>query len=195
MSTVEVIPGLVLDEEMFEAAAAGVADLAPDLAPLSWETITSASRWLNIPDDCGELSKSEMTLLNTAERTVRLNVWRRADLRGGEKPMPHNHPWQSFTGHVLLGGYAEARYELDPAGGVLAELDVQHASPAANVVGHDTYHEVSAVHAPGRTVSLMVCGRGRRGDWGYLDVDSGEHKRLQPVKDFAVMFAALNPHR
>ncbi len=195
MSTVEVVPGLVLDDAMYDAAAEGVGAYAAELAPLSWSAFVDPASWLLIPDDRGELSKAEMTLVSSIERTVRLNVWFRADLRGGDKPMPHSHPWTTFTGHVLAHGYTENRYRRDHQGDVLAELDVAHRSPAANEVDHDTFHEVCEVHEPGRTLSLMVCGRGQRGDWGYLDTDTGEYRRLQPVVGFDGMLAALNPHR
>lgn len=190
----EITPQFAVTEEIFEAAAAGIAAHAPDVGSLKWERFAAPGGWLLIPDDQGELSKAEMSLLVTAERTVRLNVWVRPDLRGGQKPMPHNHPWSSFTGHVLLGGYDEDRYAQDN-GGVRSDLGVRHNSPAANTIDHETYHEVTAVHEPGRTVSLMVCGPGRRGDWGYLNIDTGQVGREQPVHGFDRMLNALNPQR
>ncbi|MCL7377012.1 hypothetical protein [Streptomyces sp. 35G-GA-8] len=109
----EITPQFTVTEGIFEAAAAGIAAHAPDVGPLEWERFTAPGGWLLILDDQGELSKAEMSLLVTAERTVRLSVCVRPDLRGGQKPMPYNHPWSSFTGHVLLGGYAEDRHAQD----------------------------------------------------------------------------------
>jgi hypothetical protein len=193
MPIVEVVPGLVLDGELYETAAAGIATHAPDVAALSWETFVRPRSWLLVPDEQGELSKAEMTVATSVERTVRLNLWFRADLRGGNRPVPHNHPWVRFEAQLLLGGYDEDRYERTDSGAVVAQLGVVHASPAVNAVDHDTFHEVRAVHAPGRTMSLMVCGRGQRGDWGHLDIDTGEAHRSQPVVGFDAMLAALNP--
>lgn len=195
MRTLEIIPGLTVDDTMFETAADGIARLAPTLGPLTYADFTDPRTWSNIPDDQGELSKSEKTLTRTAELTLRLNVWYREDLRGSGAPMPHNHPWETFTGNLLMGGYDEDRWTLTDPGNVIENLDVHHGAPAANIVDHRTYHEVRGVHAPGRTMSLMVCGRGRRGDWGYLDVVTGEHRKLQPVTNFDAMYAALNPHQ
>lgn len=192
--TTTILPGLTVTDEMYQAAHAGITVYASD-THLTWEKFTTAAAWTLIPDDRGELSKAEITLIRSIERTVRLNIWFRPDLRGGDRPMPHNHPWRAFTGHVLLGGYSENRYRRDESGDVLADLGVTHRAPAANTVHHDTYHEVTEIHEPGHTLSLMVCGRGQRGDWGYLDTDTGEHRMLQPVADFAAMLAALNPHQ
>ncbi|QIZ37835.1 hypothetical protein [Saccharopolyspora sp. ASAGF58] len=195
MSTVEVLPGLVLDETIYGATADGMATYAPGILALTWEQFVAPDNWLLVPDDQGHLSKAELTVVKTAEQTVKVNVWFRSDLRGGDKPMPHDHPWKTFTGHVLLAGYDEDRWWVDTRGDVRADLGVRHASPAANTVDRGTYHEVTAIHEPGRTVSLMVCGPGERGRWGYLDIETGEHRRIQPVKNFDAMLAALNPHR
>jgi hypothetical protein len=40
MTTLQVAPGLVLDDIMFNAAEAGVAARLPGLAPLTWERFT-----------------------------------------------------------------------------------------------------------------------------------------------------------
>lgn len=195
MRTVDVLPGLTLDETMFETAAEAIASRLPDLAPLTFDGFTDTARWSNIPDDEGLLSKSETVLMRGRHLTVKLNVWFREDLRGGRAPMPHNHPWDTFTSYVLAGGYDEHRWHVDPVGNIVETLGIEHRGPTSNLVAHDVYHEVAAVHEPGRTMSLMVCGSGRRGDWGYLDLDTGAHHAIQPIKNFAEMFAALNPHR
>jgi hypothetical protein len=195
VNTLEVIPGLTLDDALFAAAADALATRLPDLAPLTFADFTDPARWANIPDDEGLLSKSETVLTRSRHLTVKLNVWFRADLRGGAAPMPHNHPWETFTSYVLGGGYDEHRWHLDPVGNIVETLGVEHHGPTANQVGDDVYHEVAAVYEPGRTMSLMVCGTGRRGNWGYLDLATGAHRAMQPVAGFDAMFAALNPHR
>lgn len=187
-----VVPGLFeVTDETFETAAAGVAEHAPMLPPLTWERFASRE-WLMIPDDRGLLSKAQLTLVRTAALTVIVNTWYRADRRGGDRPLPHNHPWTSFTSAILAGGYREDRYWLDDFGHVHADLGVEHRSGGSNVVDHELRHEVVDVE-PG-TMTLMVCDRGRRGDWGHLDVDTGVEIVGQPVDGFDAMFAALNPH-
>jgi hypothetical protein len=204
MSVSKVIPGLVLTGTMYEALEAGIATYAPSFGRLSFETFSDPARWTNVPNDRGLLSKSENILLNTPELTLRANVWHCEDSRAKDRPMPHNHPWSSFTGHVLLGGYVEDRYQLKqaelhqlqhPGGSVVADLGVQHISPAANTLEHWDFHEVKGVLAPGETLSLMVCVNGRRGDWTHLDVDASAFVPGQPVNGFSRMLAALNPHR
>ena len=65
-----------------------------------------------------------------------------------------------------------------------------------NSVGREVYHEVTEVHAPGGTLSLMVCGRGERGRWGYLDLATGLHRAAAPDPGFGERLRALNPqHR
>lgn len=193
MTTLELVPGLQLDDVLFGTAAAGVADLT-DLPPLTWDRFTAPLSWWLIPESDGTLSKAEFVLARTQDFTAKLNLWYAADLRG----MPHNHPWETFTGHLLAGGYDENRWHLDQEyGRVVDELGVRHTAGTGNRVDQHVFHEVAAVHEPGRTLSLMVCGRGRRGDWGYLD-ESGRylHHSAQPVDGFDAMLAALNPqHR
>ncbi len=200
MRPVEVIQGLVIDEEMFQRAEAGVARYAPHIAPLTWETFTRSGIWINVPDASGELSKSELTLLIGEPATVKLNIWHSPDVRGGDMVVPHNHRWLSFTGHLLSGGYDEDRYtrrNIDPETGE-AEVQSQrlsHHSPEGNEVAHDVFHEVVGIHDPGRTMSLVVCGFGKFGNWSHLDVETGKLRRDQPVKGFDAMLAALNPHK
>lgn len=200
MPTLEVIPGLTLTDSMYELAAAGVAEHAPHIRPLSREQFDDPAGWLNIPDLDGEISKSELTLLVGVDATVKLNIWFRPDIRGGaEEQVPHNHRWNSFRGHILRGAYSELRFRrenVDPEtdrADVIFEPRVMHASPDANEVAHDVWHEVDWCE-PG-TMSLMVCGYGEFGNWGHLDLSSGKRRKDQPVAGFNDMLAALNPHR
>lgn len=191
----ELVPGLTLDEQLFEVAAAGLSADAHHLPALSWEGFTDPLSWWLIPEEDGLLSKAELTLVKGAAETVKLNVWFRGDVRDRGRPMPHNHPWDSFTGHVLAGGYSEDRYGLDTD----PELGIAHVGPVRNVVPQSVFHEVREIHEPGRTLSLMTCSTGRRGDWGYLDIDTGGYvanSDYQPVADFSALLMALNPqHR
>jgi hypothetical protein len=200
MHRLEILPEFTLDDEMYNVAAEGISTFAPDLPDLTWEKFTTPADWLLIPDDRGELSKAEVELMIGVDRTIKLNIWFRPDVRGGAKVIPHNHRWESFTGHVLMGGYDEDRYwrshieSLSGRADVHADLGITHAGPAANVVEQDTFHEVVGIHEPGRTMSLMVCGYGEFGNWTHLDIDSGRLMREQPVAGFNDMLAALNPH-
>ncbi|NKQ55602.1 hypothetical protein HFP15_22215 [Amycolatopsis sp. K13G38] len=193
MKTTTIAPDLTLDEAMFEAAAEGFATDVPDLAPLTWERFTHAPDWTLVPNDCGDAYKAELVLRNTRDSTLKLNIWNLPDLRGGEVSQPHSHPWH-FTAHVLLGGYNEDRYS--PENGTIhRERGVEHTAGCVNDVPKAVYHEVTAIHDPGRTVSLMVCGQGARGDWGYLDLATGEREPVRPDPDFAAKLRALNPHQ
>lgn len=192
-TTVTILPGLTLADDLYEAARAGLAEHLPELPALTREQWTTPTSWWLIPEADGIMSKAELTLVKSEGLTAKLNVWFRPDLRG----MPHNHPWKTFTGHLLAGGYDENRWHHDPEHGrVVDELGLSHLTGQANRVDKHVFHEVCAVHQPGRTLSLMVCGTGVRGDWGYLD-DSGRylHHSTQPVDGFDRMLADLNPHQ
>lgn len=193
MTTTTIIPGLVVDETLFEAAADGITTHLPDLAPLSWETFTASTGWTLVPDEHGDAYKAELVLRNTIESTVKINLWTLPDRRGGEQPKPHSHPWE-FTSRILLGGYTEDRY--DTAGDLVStELNAVHRSPSANHVPRSLYHEVTEIHEPSRTLTLMICQRGERGTWGYLDVDRGCHVPNEPDPLFLDRLRALNPHQ
>jgi hypothetical protein len=193
LRTTTIIPGLTVDEELFGAAAAGIAAYLPDLAPLTWRRFTSPADWWLVPDADGVGYKAELTLADTTERTVKVNRWFLPDLRGGQEPAPHSHPWH-FRAHVLLGGYSEDRYHVGRSGSVFVALGMEHHQGGTNEVPLVTYHEVTAIHEPGRTLSLMVCGP-RTPGWGYLDVHTGAHKPVPADPTFAARLAALNPHR
>lgn len=187
-----ILPEVNIDDDLYDAATAGVATYLPQVEPLTWEQFTNPLNWQLIPDSRGELSKAEYIGFR---KHGKVNIWFRPDLRGGEKPAPHNHPWEVFTGYVLTEhGYGEDRYWRAPGGGAHAHRNVQHEGPAANVLSWDMYHEVTDVHEPGKTISLMVLGQRLPGSWGYLDLDTGEHRRYQPVTNFDAICTALNKH-
>uniref|UniRef100_UPI003F4977B7 hypothetical protein n=1 Tax=Amycolatopsis sp. CA-096443 TaxID=3239919 RepID=UPI003F4977B7 len=76
---------------------------------------------------------------------------------------------------------------------VRAQLGIEHRAGGRNDVPRSVYHEVTEIHEPGRTLSLMVCGRGERGAWGYLDT-TGLHTPTAPDPDFKAKLRQLNPH-
>jgi len=195
MTTARIAPGLVLDDVLFDAAQAGVAAHVPGLAPLTWARFTSPGDWTLVPDDRGDGYKAELVLINTRESTAKVNLWFAADLRGGQQSTPHSHPW-AFDAHVLLGGYSEDRYTPSADGAVRCEPGVEHLAGGVNSVPREVYHEVTEIHESGRTLTLMVCGRGDRGSWGYLDLATGLHRAAEPDPGFGERLRALNPqHR
>lgn len=195
MDPVLIAPGLKLTDALYETVAAGVAAYAGDLAPLTWQQFTTPTAWWLIPDGTGQLSKSELTLTEERERTIKINVWSAPDIRGTDAPLPHSHPWP-FEARILLGGYSEDRYVLDGGGRVHAEMGREHTQGTANVVDRSLFHEVTGLHtAPGATATLMVCGRGERGTWGHLDPATSTIAPPQRDPRFPEHLRALNPHR
>ncbi|MGW1071571.1 hypothetical protein [Streptomyces sp. NPDC002537] len=190
-----VIPGLTVDEPMYETAVEGLALRVPSLT-LAWEQFIAPTSWWLVPDESGRASRAELTLLETQQSTIKINIWLRPDLRGPDgTPLPHSHPWD-FDSYILTGGYDEDRYRLAGDGQVHADPGVAHQHGGTNHVNRALYHEVTHVHAPGATMSLMVCGRGERGAWGYLDLSTGRHRPAAPDPAFRAKLRALNPqHR
>ncbi|MFE0058766.1 hypothetical protein [Streptomyces sp. NPDC059003] len=190
-----ILPGLTADDSMYEIAAEELALRVPALPPITWEQFTAPTSWWLVPDESGLASRAELTVLETQQSTIRINVWMRPDLRDpGGKPLPHSHPW-GFDSYILMGAYDEDRYRL---GGnqVHTERGVTHQFGSTNRVDRALYHEVTRVHAPGATMSLMVCGRGERGAWGYLDLSTGRHLPVTPDPAFRAKLRNLNPqHR
>ncbi|RSN46560.1 hypothetical protein [Actinomadura sp. WAC 06369] len=191
MLMTQIIPGLVVTDPMRQAAAAALDAHAPDVGPLTWARWTQPEGWTLVPDEDGTAYKAELTLWQSDARTVRVNLWYAPDRRGGAQPRPHSHPW-AFRSHILAGHYVEDRYEL--AGGrVRTELGVEHRAGSVNEIPRELYHEVTEVE-PG-TLTLMLCGPGERGGWGYLDPETGQHTPTGPDPAFRARLAALNPHQ
>lgn len=183
--------GLSVTVADYELVAAGLAQHLPE-ETLTWEEFTDPARWWRVPDGTGDVYKNELVLAETAGRTVKVNWWGLPDRRGGAKPQPHNHPWP-FRAHILAGGYTEDRYTAD-GGQVHTETAVEHRAGAVNTVPLAVFHEVTGIH-DGGAVSLMVCERGERGTWGYLDLDTGQVLRPETDPGFTGRLRALNPHR
>ncbi|MFJ9420655.1 hypothetical protein [Streptomyces sp. NPDC101249] len=192
MDPIQIAPGLTLTEQQYAVAAAGCAARAPDLDQLSWETFAHPTNWWLIPEKDGRLAKAELVLREDPDRTVKINLWFLPDLRD-TLPRPHSHPWD-FSARILSGGYAETRYTASD--GQVSVENVEHGASATNLVGRQVFHEVTALHShPGGTVTLMTCGPGIRGSWGYLNPDTG--RRTPPASDpgFPARLKALNPHQ
>lgn len=209
---VAVTPELVLDDETFEMALAELKVCAPHaVANFTWERFTARTSWALIPDvenTDNPWYKAEMqiAILDDYTQTLKLNVWRAPDLRRTGEPTPHNHPWP-FVGRVLRGGYVETRYMpsqpnrllVNPSeswdlGTVVVEKDVEHAAGTKNVIDLATFHEVTEILDPGRTVSLMDCDLGRKNGWGYIDPDTGIYTPTTLDPKFLELFMDRNPH-
>lgn len=70
-----------------------------------------------------------------------------------------------------------------------------HTAGEVNGITREQFHEVTAIHEPGRTLSLMICGLGERGAWGHLDPGSGVFELNDPSADpgFSDRLYAINP--
>lgn len=219
MKRTVVAEGLVLDEELYGLALEGLQSYVPELVgDFTYERFVDPGKWARIPDVENPdvpFYKAE-TILMSGEpylQTVKLNYWVGADLRRDGAPMPHNHPWP-FTGHVLSGGYIEDRYRVrrnevqilqDPfSKWDIATMDltegVAHVAGTNNDIPLQTFHEVTEILEPGRTLSLMDCDLGRKEGWGHLE-DNGRggfvyvpNKQGVVDKRFKDLFFDRNPH-
>lgn len=195
---ITVADGLQLDDEMYETAIAALNEHARDVARgLTWERFTRRDNWVLVPDVVRPdepFHKAEMLLVHGEPwtRTVKINVWRAPDLRKDGRAMPHSHPWP-FDAHVLIGGYQEDRYELDH--GQVAMTGCEHQAGDINEIPLTTFHEVTNVLVPGRTLTLMMCGQSAGKDnWGYLDPDTGQYTRYTPDPRLKQLRRDRNPH-
>lgn len=199
MKRIEVAAGLVLDEQMYAAVNDALHRYAPGhTADLSWERfINRVSRRL-VPDvNRPELPfyKAELDVFRHPQwfRKLQVNVWTAPNLRRDGAPMPHNHPWEEFESHVLMGGYTEDRYERFGGAGVEVEAR-QHVAGDINRIVKATFHEVTQILEPGRTLTLTDCGLSLFGDWGYLDPDTGAYTQNFPDPKFLELLRDRNPH-
>lgn len=195
MKTTQIVPGLHIDEELHGIARwEGLFRHAPRFSRLSWERFTTPTNWWLIPARDGTLSRAEFTVHEDAAETVKINVWFMPE-RPGEKgkPRPHSHPWD-FRSHILRGAYYEDQYTLH-GDRVHSVHSIGHLHGESHDLPRDVYHEVTGVWEPGRTMSLMMCGRGERGTWGHLNPDTGKHTPSRRDPKFQAHLAALNPHQ
>ncbi|WP_169542001.1 DUF3558 domain-containing protein [Nocardia jiangxiensis] len=172
----EIIPGLIVEDEIFAAAAAALATHAPDRPPLMWEIFADATRWWLIPrlyDDSAGVPlayKAEFILLETLDLTIKINVWFLPDLRDRESSRPHTHPWEVFEAYPVLGAYEDENWHRSASGLLMHRGSMVHRPGMVNRLFARNYHEVTFIEAPGRTVSVMICGRrvtefGGSGGW------------------------------
>ncbi len=207
MRRLDIIPGLILDEELYGAAAAGLAAHARGHV-VSWEEIADPARWWRVPspddDDQGVPLpyKDEFLVTQTPHLTIKVNVWHRPDLRCGETSRPHTHPWEVMEAYPVLGGYEDDHWHRTAAGQLVEVGSALNVPGRVNRIHARDYHEVTAIHEPGRTVSVLVCGRWihdeeRQGVWGHLDLHTGDHVPVQrdPVEQarFRARLRAINP--
>lgn len=192
MATHHLIPGLTLRTDMYDAAVAALAQHAPAYT-LDRDRFFAASSWTLVPDPDGVGYKAELTLrLDGQPDMVRFNRWMRPDLRGGQQPRPHSHPWW-FRSYVLDGGYSEVRREV--VDGQIQTAAGSYRSGQANEMPLHVFHEVVEIDDPAAALSMMVIGPGRQ-PWGYLDLDTGEFERATLDPGFMARQNAINPqHR
>ena len=175
MDSLTILPGLTLDDLMYESVSWQVHHIEPRPV-ISWGMFTDPERWCLVPAPDASAYKAEMLVERNESRTIKVNLWFAPDLRDGARPMPHSHPWE-FTSYILEGGYREDRYTRTPAG-VRKETREHRASgaldfPTTNEIALYEFHEVTEIFAPGRTLTLMVCGEWDPDGWEYLDPETG----------------------
>lgn len=158
---------------------------------------------IHIPDGHGGAFKTELVVLRTPGRTVKLLWWHADDPR----PEPHNHPWKGFTpsaDDAVLGERTKTWFGIQhPSspikvpwddisfvseildggytetvywidGGVIANTERTYRAGDINVVLHNAYHVVHDVQPKTRT--RVTCGTSTPGnEWGYLDAKTGEY--------------------
>lgn len=63
----------------------------------------------------------------------------------------------------------------------------------SNELPLNVFDDVTRIHAPGATLTLMLCGAGRQEAWGYLDPETGRTYDNEPDPGFRDRLLALNP--
>ena len=207
---IDIIPGLMLDDELYGAAAAGLTLHAPEQPELTWQEFVEPTRWWLVPspddDDRGVplAYKAEFVVTQTLDLTIKINLWYRPDLRSAETSKPHTHPWEVMEAHPVLGGYEDEHWRRTASGLLVEQGSAVNVPGTVNRIFARDYHEVTSIADPGRTVSVMICGRwlhdeDRRGIWGHLDLHSGCHVPVQrdPVeqKQFNARLYRVNPQQ
>lgn len=178
MRRVAVAPELVLDDEMFAAAAHVLEERAPEWAHrLTWEVFTARKSWALVPDaerPHRPFYKAELVVLNEGPwaRMLKIGVWRLPDLRTDGPPLPYSQPWPCDE-HVALGGYEEDRYLVAPDGGVIGPKRRVHQAGDVNHLSLADFRVVTKVLLSGRTVTVTDYGPGKKGAWGHLDPKTG----------------------
>ena len=144
---------------------------------------------IHAPNMKGGSYKTELTVVASKERTVKLTWWHAPDPRRE----PHTHPWP-FVSTILSGGYTESVYALGENGVEFVETRTYKAGdqnhfPLFDDAGRRLAHTVDSVEPGTRT--LMVCGESIN-QWGHF-VD-GQYNTT-PNPDFFKNLCEINPHR
>lgn len=210
---------LTVDDEMYQLLHGALVAKVPDqVAAFTWKRFIDPRNWTLIPNPPHAKlpwHKAEFVIKQGPPytQTAKANVWNSGDLRLDGKPIPHNHPWDEFMAELLMGGYRERRCTVENSRLLMAdpysrhELGDVHVSEVTYMAGskrnrnympHTIFHEVEEVLEPGRTLSFMVCGPGKKEGWGYLEPGTGRYTphKLSPIDpQFRARLLALNPHR
>lgn len=140
----------------------------------------------HIPNDNGGAYKTELALLRSPERTEKIIWWHEDDPR----EIPHNHPWD-FESTILCGGYTEHRWWLED-GKVVKDTTIYRQGDV-NIVPKNVYHVV--VDVLPNTTTKLICGKANEGNsWGYLDLETLEHREAEKDPKFFDKLCAINPH-
>lgn len=221
MNVVSVAPGLVLDGEMFAVAREALRQYAPDqVMGFTWGRFIARKSWVLVPNmghPDEPFYKADFVIVQNASypnpRTLKLVLWRSPDLRGGNRPMPYNHPW-AHVDHVLMGGYRENRYLVDCNNRILVDpfsrwavdklvvlqRGASHRAGSHNVVPLTVFREVTEISDPGRTLTLMDCDLGRPNGWGHVEEDVNRTRAYVPTGQgrldsrFRELLLERNPH-
>jgi hypothetical protein len=212
---VHVLPDFELTSAMFEAVHAKLIEIGAPMPEggFTFERFIEARRWKRIPHALRRNThfKVEQTFLGGApyKRTIKLNVWYDRDIRVKGEAWPHNHPWWPVKAYPVLNGYEQDGYtllntELDDFGMQSFSMDnlriqrgMQVRAGGVNVMEHNFFHEVTEVHKPGLTVSIMDCGPSVKNAWGYLDLENqrvGNFENFPVAPEHKAAMKKLNAH-
>jgi hypothetical protein len=209
----EVLSGFTLTSKMYELVAAKLHELKVPV-DYTYERFTDKMFWKKIPDPNapkGTFFKVEQNVFSGPpyKRAIRVNGWYAADVRVNGIYLPHNHPWWPVNAHILTGGYRQRAYEVvgveldDMSETQLQPSNIRHLglqdlrAGDVNHMSHLFFHEVEKVFKPGKTISVMDCGKSVKDGWGYLDLKALTYKNCKAYPLDAAHKAnvrALNPH-
>jgi hypothetical protein len=196
MRRVTVKTGLIVSDEQYDRAVLDLKKTAPHVQPPTWDEFINPTKWFLVPNPHCEGYKAELVLVRTADETIKINRWMGPDLRAGDTPLPHNHPWYRMDAHILSGSYTDTHFhrQYDKGAVVGVETNVlTHNAGGTNLVLKDGFHEVIDVDPD--TLSIIYCGPGVKNDWGYIDPETGVYTHNQSLNDphFMDMARYLNP--
>lgn len=83
-----------------------------------------------------------------------------------------------------MHGWNTCSSPVTAAGELVGQGSVLNTPGSVNRIFARDYHEVRSIAEPGRTMSVMVCGRwihdeSHQGIWGHLDLGTGCHVPVQ----------------